>query len=889
MPLFVRSDARILICIAGLEAITQSLVTRLILPAMSQRTHQGVTASIELNLTPLVLFSRGVSPSVFHGLCLGEAVSLSSFQGWRPSMPCRLVVGLGLLAVLLNASMVSAQDGLLEPEILIVQGVRLDPVLGGSEPEITLSVADIRSYGAASLEELLADLSSLTQSSGGGRGGGAPAVLLNGRRVSGFREIRNFPPEALARVDILPEQAALKYGFRADQRVINFVLRDRFHALTTEVEWGGATAGGFTQSELGADNLRIRDDVRWNLGAEVEFRDSLLESERTIIASTPNLADRTLLPEQNDLSVTGSFNHILPGDVSATYVGAFDAQRQNALIARSDPSSPLSQQRDTVSAEASLVLSRMYPDWNWSLNASLSRRDSERRTQTDPVTGFPERNESITDQGSIEGVLFRQWFELPAGMVSSTIKMGADTRQLSTRSERSGSVQIADLERHSTNGQLNIDIPLIEEGNARLPIGKLSFNSNGRYDDYSDAGLLTTHGAGLTWQPAGKLQLIASYSISEDVPTLQELGEPVSVDLNARVYDFQTGETVENVTRISGGTPDLNNEERQVYRLNASFKPFEERDLTFTASYTDTSTTNAILEFPGLTPVIEAAFPDRVVRDGEGDLVSIDARPLNIAERSNRELRYGFNWSHRLQSPPRPELSQDERDQLRKLFFRRLDRSDRERIEERLAQRRAQSREQQDNAGPAQGQTMPQAGADGRRQGNPGGRGGRGGRGGGDRLTFSAFHTVALEDTVRIFDASEPLNLLDGDAIGTTGGTAEHRVQMQAGFSRGPLGGFAQLGWQGETVIDDGQGERLTFDDVFSSSLRLRYDFGNHPSLLLRYPILFGARASIRIDNLTDAKPEVANDLGVTPLSYQADLLEPRGRAVIFQFRKMIY
>ncbi|MGJ3629017.1 hypothetical protein AB5I41_23055 [Sphingomonas sp. MMS24-JH45] len=42
-----------------------------------------------------------------------------------------------------------------------------------------------------------------------GRGaGGPPVVLVNGRRVSGFQEIRDLPTEAIQRVDILPEEVA---------------------------------------------------------------------------------------------------------------------------------------------------------------------------------------------------------------------------------------------------------------------------------------------------------------------------------------------------------------------------------------------------------------------------------------------------------------------------------------------------------------------------------------------------------------------------------------------------------------------------------------------------------------------------------------------------------
>jgi hypothetical protein len=83
-------------------------------------------------------------------------------------------------------------------------------VIGDIEPEVTLSTRDIRAYGASNLAELLEELAPLTGSIQGS--GGQPVTLLGGRRISSFREIRDLPPEAVLRVDILPEEVALKYG-----------------------------------------------------------------------------------------------------------------------------------------------------------------------------------------------------------------------------------------------------------------------------------------------------------------------------------------------------------------------------------------------------------------------------------------------------------------------------------------------------------------------------------------------------------------------------------------------------------------------------------------------------------------------------------------------------
>jgi iron complex outermembrane receptor protein len=169
-----------------------------------------------------------------------------------------------------------------DPEIVVSVEMARGRVVGEIPPEIQLNPADIRAVGASSIADLLQELGPQVRS-GRGRGGDAPVVLINGKRVSGFAEIRNLPPEALLRVDVLPEEVALKYGFRADQRVINFVLRERFRAVTTELELGGPTAGGRTSVEADTNFLRIRDGNRLFVEAEYNFDSLLRESDRDII------------------------------------------------------------------------------------------------------------------------------------------------------------------------------------------------------------------------------------------------------------------------------------------------------------------------------------------------------------------------------------------------------------------------------------------------------------------------------------------------------------------------------------------------------------------------------------------------------------------------------
>ena len=117
-----------------------------------------------------------------------------------------------------------------EPDVVVTARREPGKVIGDIPPDQQLSPADIRSYGVSSVSDLLTELAPQTTS---GRGG-SPVILLNGRRIAGFQEIRDLPTEAIQRVDIFPEEVALKYGYRADQKVVNFVLRPRFRSLAAE-------------------------------------------------------------------------------------------------------------------------------------------------------------------------------------------------------------------------------------------------------------------------------------------------------------------------------------------------------------------------------------------------------------------------------------------------------------------------------------------------------------------------------------------------------------------------------------------------------------------------------------------------------------------------------
>jgi iron complex outermembrane recepter protein len=185
----------------------------------------------------------------------------------RPPRASLLALPLCALPVAALAQPAPAPANDATPEIVVTAERLSGSVVSDVPPLLELGPEALESYGAASITELLAAIAPQT-GPGRGRGGGGPVILLNGLRVSSFAELRDLPPEAIQRVQILPEEVALQYGFSADQRVVNFILKDNFRAVTADVEYGGTTRGARREAELQASMVNIGKTGRLTLSGE---------------------------------------------------------------------------------------------------------------------------------------------------------------------------------------------------------------------------------------------------------------------------------------------------------------------------------------------------------------------------------------------------------------------------------------------------------------------------------------------------------------------------------------------------------------------------------------------------------------------------------------------
>lgn len=762
-------------------------------------------------------------------------------------------------------------DEELGEEIVVTGQAPRGSVIGDIQPEVTLDRREIRAYGASNVAELLDALAPQTRS-GRGRGEGRPIVLLNGRRISGFSEIRDLPPEAIVRVEILPEEVALNYGYRADQRVVNFVLRRRFRAVTAEVQHGIATDGGRDSYEADVNYLSINDEGRLSLDAEYEHAGALLESERDIIQANPDLARfRTLLPETDRLELNGTVSRTLFGDVPASLNGSLEVTDNLSRlglppgVAASDGATALMREADGRTAHLGLSMNGDIGRWRWNFTGNYDNSRTVTRTERD--VGIEDRARSTSQSADAQAVFNGSILQLPAGALAATLRAGIDTRSLDSEAVRGGVVQTRDLSRDRAAAQASLDLPIANRRRDVLgAIGDLSLNVNGELEQLSDFGTLTTWSVGARWSPIEEIDLAASLTGEDGAPTMQQLGDPTLLTPNVRVFDFTRGETVD-INRLDGGNPALLADNRRVFNLRLTATPLSETDLTLVANYTRTRIRNPIASFPTATPEIEAAFPERFVRDADGQLLQIDSRPVNFARADTEELRWGVNFSQPI-GPQGP-------------------------TEEQRAEWREQRRQQREAAGEA-GQRPRREG--GRGLGGRGfGRFGGGAGSGAGRLQLALYHSWRFTDEILIRPGVPVLDLLDGSAVGSRGGRPRHEIELQGNFFKDGFGARLSTNWQSGTEVrgvPDGLGGTtgdLRFSDFTTVNLRLFADLNQQRSLVQRFPFLRGTRVSIAVNNLFDSRLQVRDETGATPLGYQPDLLDPLGRSVRITLRKLFF
>lgn len=761
-------------------------------------------------------------------------------------------------------------------EILVVARRLKGQVQADQPPIVTLDEEDIASYGVSSIQELVAALVPQT-GTGRGRGDGTPVFLVNGMRISNFREMRGLPPEAIRRVEILPEEVALKYGFRPDQRVVNFILKDKFRSFNNESNLSLPGRGGYTAFSDEATIARIDHGARTNITGTYSIQTPETEAARSIIQSNPASAGqpdpanyRTLQAGSKSAALNATMARPLGIGTGLTINGLIQRDATDALNGIKSTEPLLALLTSTRTTTGSVGVGLNMPAGSWLLSTTLDGTHVNTDSSIDRSASLtPQYAHSVTDTLTSLATLVGAPATLPAGQVALTMKAGYTWSGIASSDTRTDNGD-THLRRGETQAGFSLDLPIASAKNHVLSaIGDLSLNLNGEIHYLSDFGSLFDWGGGVTWKPTQKLALTGTFIGTAAAPTLSNLGAPSTATQGVSVYDFVRGETV-LATVISGGNRDLRREQQRDLKFAVNWTlPFGGGYDTLVVEYFRNHSDNATSSFPLLTATVQDAFADRVTRNAAGQITSIDETPVTIAMSRSSRIRTTLNLAGTFGKP-------DPNMQRRGFGMR-------------------------GPGGPGGPGGPPPGGGFGRGGGfgHSGGGGGPGGPGGGrppgppptdgrGRWNVSLSYSLELYNTAQLVSGGAVLDMLGGDALTGTG-VARHTMNLDGGgFYRG-IGLRVNASYASGTNVSSSGADGTTalhFGSLATVNMRLFADIGRMPKLIRHASWLKGARLSLAVDNLFDGQQKVTDSTGATPLRYQAGYLDPAGRVFKLELRK---
>jgi len=233
--------------------------------------------------------------------------------------------------------------------------------------------------------------------------------------------------------------------------------------------------------------------------------------------------------------------------------------------------------------------------------------------------------------------------KLPAGNVTTTLDGRLGWNAIDSQS--SFSDQERKLRRTEHGLRSIVDIPLTSRRNNFHPqLGELTASAEYGLSQLSDAGTASRSILGLTWEPDEAIRLRGSIEHSKEPPSVELLGAAVVETPGVRVFDLLTGDTVE-VLYVSGGNPELKPQVTDTRRLSAILRLSKSLGLQLNGEYTHLRARNFVSSLPPASVAVMQAFPDRFLRDDDGVLTTVDARPVNFERLEQRRLRYGLSLS----------------------------------------------------------------------------------------------------------------------------------------------------------------------------------------------------------------------------------------------------
>ena len=240
--------------------------------------------------------------------------------------------------------------------------------------------------------------------------------------------------------------------------------------------------------------------------------------------------------------------------------------------------------------------------------------------------------------------LQKDFFKLPAGSISWSFAANAGRAQSSTKQSISGEVIRPNVRsvNERANTQLSLSIPISRPASKFAVLGNLAVDFSLAQTWATGADTQTGRSVGITWAPISNIQFRGSLQSASSAASLDQLSKPISTVVS-RIFDYNNQQIVDARLITGGGSQTADTRRRQnILSLSMATQPFRQNGMTFNFNYARSISNGGLINFPDLTPAVEAAFPERFIRDSADRLIEVDARPVNIDHDLNESLGSSF-------------------------------------------------------------------------------------------------------------------------------------------------------------------------------------------------------------------------------------------------------
>lgn len=523
------------------------------------------------------------------------------------------------------------------PDIVVIGRKTRAPTVE-IKPDDSLPASTIKGFGADSIGDVLARIRS--------RFGDVDfSILVNGHRVGGLDAIEALPPEALAKIDVLPASAAGQFGLAEGAKILDLRLLAKFDTLaleglaTTTTEGGGGTWSSTTRY------AHIRDDDRSNFALTYRHAGGLLRSDRGD-GKDESAADRlgadrnlTLVPRSEALTATLGQSGVLGQtsvDLSAEGGATWNVFSIGGSVLPTAGAGYYRQERrnTTQYLRAGAAFNGTLSRYSWTLSGNVAGSRSaiqnggiDAAAKTDVDLHTATRNVGLS--GDISGNIAT----LPAGAVNLALGFGAMKSWTQTTPSFFQPSRVA---YSSSTATQSLRLPITKPGSL---LGNLTAIVGSDYFYAAGIGKTVSYSYGADWRPIPAITLSVLHSSQPSLPAAASLYSPIIYNRDVALYDDKSGRTVP-VTVVSGGSPLLQQStaSTDTVRANGSW-----RRLAFSASYSAARIERPTLSFSSPSASVEKLLPQLFVRTSAGVLTSYDSRPFSGVSKVSRTVSWNLH------------------------------------------------------------------------------------------------------------------------------------------------------------------------------------------------------------------------------------------------------